>query len=71
MADYCDSLLLFIGEIELNERYFGVHRVQDKRGRGAYGKIILFGLPKPFSTKNCYVFGGFSIVNLRLNFLSV
>ena len=38
---------LLPGEIlELDESYFGAHRVRGKRGRGAYGKTIVFGLLK-------------------------
>lgn len=32
--------------IEIDESYFGAHRVRGKRGRGAGGKIIVFGLLK-------------------------
>lgn len=46
IADYCDSMSPFLGEIELDESYFGAHRVRGKRGRGAYGKTIVFGLLK-------------------------
>ena len=34
------------GEIELDESYFGVGRVRGKRGRGAGGKIPVFGILK-------------------------
>ena len=34
------------GEIELDESYFGARRVRRKRGRGAKGKTIVFGLKK-------------------------
>jgi transposase-like protein len=34
------------GEIEVNKSYFGARRVKGKRGRGAYGKTIVFGLLK-------------------------
>ena len=46
IADYCDRMSPFLGEIELDESYFGAHRVRGKRGRGAYGKTIVFGLLK-------------------------
>ncbi len=36
----------FKGEIEVDESYFGAHRVKGKRGRGAKGKTIVFGLLK-------------------------
>ena len=31
-------------EFELDESYFGAHRVRDKRGLGAVGKTPIFGL---------------------------
>ena len=34
------------GDIEVDESYFGARRVRGKRGRGAYGKIPVFGLLK-------------------------
>ena len=35
-----------IGEFELDESYFGAHRIRGKRGRGAAGKTPVFGLLK-------------------------
>ena len=32
------------GEFELDESYFGAHRVRGIRGRGAHGKVIVFGI---------------------------
>ena len=34
------------GEVEIDESYFGAKRVRGKRGRGAKGKIPVFGLLK-------------------------
>lgn len=34
------------GEFEVDESYFGAHRVREKRGRGAAGKTPVFGLLK-------------------------
>ena len=34
------------GEIELGGSYFGARRVRGKRGRGAHGKTIVFGIIK-------------------------
>jgi transposase len=34
------------GEVEADESYFGARRVRGKRGRGASGKTIVFGLLK-------------------------
>ena len=46
IALYCESESPFTGEIELDESYFGAERVRGKRGRGAYGKTIVFGVYK-------------------------
>jgi transposase-like protein len=35
-----------VGQIVVDESYFGARRVKGKRGRGARGKIIVFGLLK-------------------------
>jgi len=37
----------FLGNIEVEESYFGPRRVRVKRGRGASGKIPVLGLHKP------------------------
>src|SRR6266404_589982 len=36
----------FGGEVEVDESYFGPRRVRGKRGRGAGGKTIVFGVFK-------------------------
>jgi len=36
----------FSGELEADESYFGPKRIWGKRGRGADGKTIVFGLLK-------------------------
>ena len=46
IALYCESKSPFAGEIELDESYFGAKRIRGKRGRGAYGKTIVFGIYK-------------------------
>ena len=47
IADYCDENSVFsLGEIEIDESYFGASRVKGKRGRGASGKIKVFGIVK-------------------------
>ena len=43
---YCKNISPFKGEIEVDESYFGARRVRGKRGRGARGKTIVFGLLK-------------------------
>lgn len=35
-----------VGQIEVDKSYFGAKRVKGKRGRGARGKTIVFGLLK-------------------------
>lgn len=46
IAAYCELDSPFAGEVELDESYFGAKRVRGKRGRGAYGKTIVFGIYK-------------------------
>jgi len=46
IALHCESESPFTGEIELDESYFGAKRVRGKRGRGACGKTIVFGVYK-------------------------
>jgi transposase-like protein len=38
--------LLFRETSELDESYFGAKRIRGKRGRGAFGKMIVFGIYK-------------------------
>jgi transposase len=47
IAEECERQSPFNnGEVEVDESYFGPHRVRGKRGRGALGKTIVFGLLK-------------------------
>ena len=46
ISDYCNNQSPFSGEVELDESYFGARRVKGKRGRGASGKTIVFGIFK-------------------------
>ncbi len=46
IALHCESKSPFAGEIELDESYFGAKRIRGRRGRGAYGKTIVFGIYK-------------------------
>lgn len=46
IALYCELESPFSGEIELDESYFGARRIRGKRGRGADGKTIVFGIYK-------------------------
>jgi transposase-like protein len=47
IAEECERQSPFKdGDVEVDESYFGPHRVRGKRGRGALGKTIVFGLLK-------------------------
>ena len=47
IAEECErESPLSSGEVEVDESYFGARRVRGKRGRGASGKTIVFGLLK-------------------------
>ena len=46
ISQYCESQSPFTGVVEVDESYFGARRVKGKRGRGAQGKTIAFGIYK-------------------------
>ena len=46
LAAECEQLTPFDGVVELDESYFGAKRIRGKRGRGAGGKTIVFGVLK-------------------------
>jgi transposase len=47
IAEECERQSpLSSGQVEVDESYFGARRVRGKRGRGASGKTIVFGLLK-------------------------
>jgi transposase-like protein len=46
IAQACERASPFAGEVEVDESYFGARRVRGKRGRGASGKTIVFGIFK-------------------------
>ena len=46
IAQYCEQQSPFSGEVEVDESFFGARRVKGKRGRGAFGKTIVFGIFK-------------------------
>jgi len=46
LAQDCQRESPFVGEVEVDESYFGARRVKGKRGRGACGKTIVFGIYK-------------------------
>ena len=46
IAQHCQRESPFSGHVELDESYFGARRVRGKRGRGARGKTIVFGIYK-------------------------
>ena len=46
IARWCEAQSPLAGEVEVDESYFGPKRVRGKRGRGASGKTIVFGIFK-------------------------
>ena len=44
IAEFCERESPFLGEIEIDESYFGGKRIKGKRGRGAYRKTPVFGI---------------------------
>ena len=44
IAEACEQQSPFKGIVEVDESYFGPRRIRGKRGRGASGKTIVFGL---------------------------
>ena len=46
IAEFCESESPFSGQVEVDESLFDARRVKGKRGRGAYGKVLVFGLYK-------------------------
>ena len=46
VALHCQRESPFSGDVELDESHFGARRVRGKRGRGARGKTIVFGIYK-------------------------
>ena len=44
LVQYCDLQSPFSGEVEVDESFFGARRIKGKRGRGAFGKTIVFGI---------------------------
>jgi transposase len=44
IRDICNNEFPFSGEVEVDESYFGAKRIKGKRGRGSYGKTIVFGI---------------------------
>jgi len=44
IAQVCNASSPLSGEVEVEESYFGARRVRRKKGRGAGGKTIVFGI---------------------------
>ena len=44
IAEICETETPFQGVVEVDESYFGAKRIRGKRGRGAAGKIPVFGI---------------------------
>ena len=46
LVEFCADEAKFSGVVEVDESYYGPKRIRGKRGRGASGKTIVFGLLK-------------------------
>ena len=46
ISEDCEQQSPYNGQVEVDESYFGARRVKGKRGRGARGKTIVFGIFK-------------------------
>ena len=46
IALFCKKQSPLSGEVEVDESYFGARRTKGRRGRGAFGKTIVFGIFK-------------------------
>jgi transposase-like protein len=46
IVEYCKQSSPLCGEVEIDESYFGARRIKGRRGRGALGKTIVFGIFK-------------------------
>ena len=46
IAEFCETQSPFSCAIEVDASFFGARRVKGKRGRGALGKTIVFGILK-------------------------
>jgi len=46
VARFCEQESPLSGDVELDESYFGSRYIRGKRGRGALGKTIVFGIYK-------------------------
>ena len=44
ISTVCEAKKPFKGEIAIGESYFGARSVKGKKGRGAFGKMIVFGI---------------------------
>ena len=40
----CEAQRRLVGVVEVDESFFGARRVKGRRGRGAYGKTVVFGI---------------------------
>ena len=74
IASFCKKESPFKkGEIEIDESYFGARRIRGRRGRGSYGKTIVFGLKqrkgKVYTQviKNCSQKAIIPLINQRIS----
>ena len=52
IAENCEQQSPVEGIVEVDESYFGARRIRGKRGRGASGKTIVFGIFKHVRIEN-------------------
>jgi hypothetical protein len=71
IAEFAEEESCFsVGEIEVDESYFGARRVRGKRGRGAAGKtkvLETFGYAPHVTKAMVYAFGGEHNINISLH----
>ncbi len=74
ITEFCEKESLFKkGEVEIDESYFGAKRIRGRRGRGSYGKTIVFGLKQRAGKvytqviKNCSQKAIIPLINQRIS----
>ena len=74
IVEFCERESIFEeGEVEMDESYFGARRIRGRRGRGSYGKTIVFGLKQREGRvytqviKNCSKNSIIPLINQRIS----
>jgi hypothetical protein len=65
LSEACEQASLLNGADDVSKSYFGAHRVRGRRGRGAYGKTIIFGLLKRQGMVNTEIVPDYTKVMLQ------